>query len=180
MLSAQLDQCRSQLASGTTAIHQLQHRLQETELYMGEERDGYKKKEAELLQCIEQCEADKQLLSRRLEETSREMSSHSQKLAGLQESSLLCRQQEGELSQLRRALGDQQTQRQELERMKESAEKERERAKGEVVELRQRLEAACQQLSEMQGRSESWRADREQQRAHTKEVCSCVDYMNGV
>ena len=170
MLSSQLEQCRSQLAEGTTIIHRLQGQLLDHHQVLREEQERKGRREEELSQRLEQTQAEKQSLLHQLEEAGREISSHSQRLAGLQESSLHYHQLEGELGQLKRALAEQQTQRQEEERGREVAEREKERAKGEVVELRQRLEQASQQLAEMQARSEGWRGEREQQRIRLKEV----------
>lgn len=115
-------------------------------------------------------ESSRQSLLRKLEETNQQLVDQSQRLVGMQESSLAARQLEGEVEQLRHTLSHLQRQQGEQQLAHERTEKERDRSKEEARQLRTRLEQSSQQLSEMQQRSEEWRDERERISTRSKEV----------
>ena len=167
-----MEKCRAQLAEAGHALHRLQSQADSTHQLLTQSQHEWEKKEKQLQEQLSASELSRHSLLRKLEEANQQLVDQSQRLSGLQESSLAARQLEGEVEQLRHTLSHLQKQQNEQQRALERAEKERDRSKEEVQQLRTRLEESSQQLGEMQKRSEEWRGERERLSARAKEVAN--------
>ena len=158
------------MAEAGHALHRLQSQVDSAHQLHTQSQHEWDRKEKQLQEQLSASESSRHGLLRKLEEANQQLVDQSQRLAGLQESSLAARQLEGEVEQLRHSLSHLQKQQNEEQRILERAEKDRDRSKEEVQQLRTRLEEASQQLGEMQKRSEEWRAERERLSSRAKEV----------
>lgn len=169
-MSKQLGQCKDDMLADNRVIRQLQEELElyQEQLQLGNSDE--KKENEKYRDQLEESETAKRKLVEKLERANEEISSLTDRLSSLQQSSLLASQLEGEVMVLRQSLAEQQKLRQEFQRGKEAMERESERLKGERTEMKKRLQQCNQQLSEMQQRSEEWRGEREKLNTKIKEV----------
>lgn len=169
-MSKQLGQCKDDMLADNRVIRQLQEELElyQEQLQLGNSDE--KKENEKYRDQLEESETAKRKLVEKLERANEEISSLTDRLSSLQQSSLLASQLEGEVMVLRQSLAEQQKLRQEFQRGKEAMERESERLKGERTEMKKRLQQCNQQLSEMQQRSEEWRGEREKLNSKIKEV----------
>ena len=169
-MSKQLGQCKDDMLADNRVIRQLQEELElyQEQLQLGNSDE--KKENEKYRDQLEESETAKRKLVEKLERANEEISSLTDRLSSLQQSSLLASQLEGEVMVLRQSLAEQQKLRQEFQRGKEAMERESERLKGERNEMKKRLQQCNQQLSEMQQRSEEWRGEREKLNSKIKEV----------
>lgn len=169
-MSKQLGQCKDDMLADNRVIRQLQEELElyQEQLQLGNSDE--KKENEKYRDQLEESETAKRKLVEKLERANEEISSLTDRLSSLQQSSLLASQLEGEVMVLRQSLAEQQKLRQEFQRGKEAMERESERLKGERTEMKKRLQQCNQQLSEMQQRSEEWRGEREKLTTKIKEV----------
>lgn len=169
-MSTQLHECKDELIKGNHVIRQLQGELDTvTEQLRERESEGQRTIDKHRRQ-IEDYELTKRKLLDKLEKTNKELSTVSDRVMSLQQSSLVAHQLEGEITELRKSLAEQQKQRQETERGKEMTERQLEKVKSERNDLKTRLQQCTQQLAEMQQRSEEWRGERETLNNRLKEV----------
>lgn len=169
-MSKQLGQCKDDMLADNRVIRQLQEELElyQEQLQLGNSDE--KKENEKYRDQLEESETAKRKLVEKLERANEEISSLTDRLSSLQQSSLLASQLEGEVMVLRQSFAEQQKLRQEFQRGKEATERESERLKGERTEMKKRLQQCNQQLSEMQQRSEEWRGEREKLTTKIKEV----------